>query len=316
MRRLPVVTLLAALAVSWAWLPAAASDVSFVAGRDRVTKRVKSFKEIREEGVVLQKLDYSCGAAAMATLMSSFFQEPVREDEVVGFIFIHGQTPEEGLKKYFKRKGFSLLDLKRYAEFKGYKAAGYKEMTLEDLIEVLRDQQVPPLVPINPFGYNHFVIVSGIQGDRIYLADPAIGKTTMRIERFLDLWVDGVGFVVTRRQTAELRMASASDEELSLLTAAGDPGRPTVAGAAHQPGPLLGTSGYAVPDVPRLFPFYVMRQAPRGRSNPLPILTDERGKEILGFFRLPRYNPRIQLGRPEGNFIDFTPPAGGSVNIR
>ncbi len=290
------------------------TDVSLSLGVDRVTKRVKSFKDLREEGVVLQKLDYSCGAAALATLFSGFFQEKVTEDIVIGFIFIHGQTPEEGLKKYFRRKGFSLLDLKRFAEFRGYKAAGYKEMTLEDLVGILNEDRVPVLVSINPLGFNHFVVVRGIRGDRIFLADPAVGNTTMSLSRFQDTWVDGIGFVVTSRPLAMAPRTAPSDDELAWITAAGAPGassraNPSSLVASEPPSPLGIRPTEPVPDVQRIRSV-IERQASPEVPRFVQSYTDDRGVYILSIFTLQNYSPGIQLGRPAGDFIDFSPPRG------
>ncbi len=292
------------------------TDVSLsLGGVDRVTKRVRSFKDLREEGVILQKLDYSCGAAALATVLSSFFQDQISEDIVIGFIFIHGQTPEEGLKKYFRRKGFSLLDLKRFSEFRGYKAAGYKDMTLQDLVEVLQEERVPLLVSINPFGYHHFVVVRGIQGNRIFLADPALGNITMTLARFESVWVDGIGFVLTKRPLAKAPGVAAPDEELAAITAAGAPSsaKPPPSNAGP-PSPLAIRPTEPVPDNEQLRTFFERRaspEVPRLAQN----FPDDRGTEIMVRFTVQRFNPAVQLGRPPGNFIDFSPPGGRPIRI-
>lgn len=302
---------------AWAGDEVERPPVSLVVGGERVAKRVRSFKELRQEGVVIQRLDYSCGAAAMATVLSAFFGDTVTEDEVIGFIFIHGQTPEEGLKRYFRRKGFSLLDLKRYAEFRGYRAAGYKEMVLEDLVEILRDQQVPVLVSISPFGYDHFVVVQGIQGNRIYLADPALGKITYPLGRFVDMWVDGIGFVVSRRNVAR-STPPVGDDALARITAAGDGTRPARSAGTSvtvAPRSALLETGFAVPDMVGLQPVFA-RRAPAAYPSALPVITDVDGRPIMSIFPLRGYNPAIGFGRPEGNFIDFSPPPGEKVSIQ
>ena len=43
-------------------------DSGPITGGSRVNKRVKSLLELRQERVILQNLDYSCGAAALATV--------------------------------------------------------------------------------------------------------------------------------------------------------------------------------------------------------------------------------------------------------
>jgi predicted double-glycine peptidase len=96
------------------------------------------------------------------------------------------------------REGFSLLDLKRFVEGRGYQGIGYGKLTLQDLIE-----QAPILVPVNFNGYNHFVVFRGALGNRVLLADPAFGNRTMLTASFEAGWLDypqfgKVGFVVAQ----------------------------------------------------------------------------------------------------------------------
>ena len=65
------------------------------------------------------------------------------------------------------RQGFSLLDLKRYVEQRGYAGIGYGKLRLEDLVA-----KAPLMVPVKLKGYNHFVIFRGMRGNRVLLADP------------------------------------------------------------------------------------------------------------------------------------------------
>ena len=65
-------------------------------------------------------------------------------------------------------------------------------------------KNAPIMVPVNAFGYSHFVVFRGIHGNRVLLADPAWGNRTMTIEKFQHMWLDygkpigRVGFVVHR----------------------------------------------------------------------------------------------------------------------
>ena len=60
------------------------------------------------------------------------------------------------------------------------------------------------IVPINTYGYQHFVVFRGVLGNRVLLADPAFGNRTMLRSAFENAWIDfteigHVGFVVRRR---------------------------------------------------------------------------------------------------------------------
>jgi predicted double-glycine peptidase len=159
---------------------------------------VKSLLEMRQNRVVVQKWDLSCGAAALATLLNYQHGDLVSEREIARALIQRQEYLANPLLVRVQH-GFSLLDLKRYVDKRGYKGIGYGRLTLEDLIE-----QAPIIVPVNLHGYNHFVVFRGRRGDRVLLADPAWGNRTLRVERFEDAWIDSpqigkVGFVVVRR---------------------------------------------------------------------------------------------------------------------
>lgn len=152
-------------------------------------KPVRSLQEIRQEGVVVQKWDVSCGAAALATVLTYSLNDPVSEREVATGML---RTTEPLKVKH--RGGFSLLDMKRFVEQRGLKGAGFKEMNLGHLRELNS-----PIVPIVQHGYPHFVVVRGLNArGRVDIADPAFGNRTMSVADFEAAWQDGIGFVVTR----------------------------------------------------------------------------------------------------------------------
>ncbi|MGH8607721.1 MAG: C39 family peptidase [Gammaproteobacteria bacterium] len=156
---------------------------------ETIAKR-HTLKELRDQYVVKQQLDYSCGAAALATLMGHYYGEHTSEKEILELLNtrLETMTKEEQARK--KRIGFSLLDLKIVAQQKGYRAAGFK-LTVDQLPQLL----APVIVHVQPFGYYHFAVLRGVAGDRVYLADPGRGNLRMSIARFLDEW-EGVVFVL------------------------------------------------------------------------------------------------------------------------
>ena len=154
----------------------------------RINKPVKSLKEIKGKNIVRQTLDYSCGPASLATVLSYYFQDNVKEEEIIKFLLL-----TTNLQKVKERGGFSLLDLKNFAKYKGYEVVGYK-MDLEYLASLDK----PVLIPISVKEYLHFVIFRGLQGNRVFIADPALGNMTMKTERFLNLWRGGIGLVLSK----------------------------------------------------------------------------------------------------------------------
>ena len=148
-----------------------------------------SLKEIREDGVVRQQWDTSCGAAAMATVFTYTFNDPVTEREAAS-----GLLRQTEPLKVRHRGGFSMLDMKRYAAERGYRGIGFRDMEFEDIRYL-----DAPIVPVSFNGYNHYVVYKGVtpEGD-IRVGDPAFGNRILSRERFEDAWVDGITFVMLR----------------------------------------------------------------------------------------------------------------------
>lgn len=166
----------------------AADAADFRINGQRFTKSVVSLQEIRQNQVVRQNWDFTCGAAALATILRYQHGLEVEEREIVETLVpVSGRSLNTIL-----RDGFSLLDLKRYAVARGLDAKGYAELTLEDLKEF----NMPAIVPVFLFGFNHFVIFRDVKGDRVFVADPAVGNAVIRRDKFLDAWQDGIGFFI------------------------------------------------------------------------------------------------------------------------
>jgi predicted double-glycine peptidase len=150
---------------------------------------VRSLLEIRQEHVIVQRWDISCGAAALATVLTFDLKDPVTE-KLVAQAMLRKTDPI----RVRVRGGFSLLDMKRFAESRGYSAMGFRGLTLEQLVGMGAS-----IVPVEEYGSPHFVVVRGMRDGRVDIADPAFGNRRMSVERFLEVWREGIGFTVTRR---------------------------------------------------------------------------------------------------------------------
>ena len=146
---------------------------------------VTSLKDLRFRDTVRQKFDFSCGSAALATLLTHHYNHPVSEQQVFAEMY------ERGDKEKIQREGFSLLDMKTYLAARGFEADGYKA----DL-EKLETARVPAIALIRERGYHHFVVVKGLLNGRVLIGDPAVGTRAMSREQFERLWVNGVLFVI------------------------------------------------------------------------------------------------------------------------
>jgi uncharacterized protein len=152
---------------------------------------VKSLKESREQGIVMQRWENSCAAASVATVLTYGFRDPVTE-RYAAERMLEKTDPQ----KVRAQGGFSLLDLKRFVEARGYVGSAYKGLAFDDL-RVFH----APIVPISTKGYNHYVVFNGVSGDRVLIADPAFGHLRLTVAEFEKLWMGGMAFVVTRKLT-------------------------------------------------------------------------------------------------------------------
>ena len=159
------------------------------AGLAHAAEPVRSLLEIRRQNVIVQQWDASCGAAALATLLTYQHGDPVDEKTVA-----QGMLRRTDALRVRHRGGFSLLDLKRYADGRGFASQAYKQAQPADLEEFK-----PAIVPVNLTGLPHFVIYRGRVGDHVLLADPAYGNRVLPAATFEKAWIDGIAFVVRRR---------------------------------------------------------------------------------------------------------------------
>lgn len=180
---------LAALAVALVVTDARAGSTEVQAANGSYTVRLTSLKEARFKTTIRQQYDFSCGSAAVATLLTYQYGEPVTETDVFMRMYANGDQAK------IRQEGFSLLDMRRYFESLGYQADGF-ELPLEKLAE----EGLPAIVLLNERGYRHFVVVKGLRNGRVLVGDPALGTRALSRERFDKLWNDRVLFVVHNRR--------------------------------------------------------------------------------------------------------------------
>jgi len=148
-------------------------------------KKVKSYREVRMTKVIPQTEDFSCGAAALATLLRYHFGNHMTERKVILGMF------EEGDKQQIKKVGFSLLEMKRFCEKLRYQAEGYKV----DL-QKLRQINIPVITLLDTRSYKHFVVIRKVDDRFVYVADPSFGNRRIPLRDFEASW-NRVIFVVT-----------------------------------------------------------------------------------------------------------------------
>ncbi len=163
--------------------PAHAIDLGM--GGLNVKVPVRTIKEARMATVTRQQYDFSCGSAAVATLLTYHYARPVTEQAVFDQMFRDGDHAK------IRAQGFSLLDMQKFLLSRGLRADGFK-LPLAKLIEA----KLPAIVLISDKGYNHFVVIKGAADGRILLGDPSVGTRAMSLERFHEIWTNKLLFVI------------------------------------------------------------------------------------------------------------------------
>jgi hypothetical protein len=144
---------------------------------------VRSMQALKYRGVVRQQFDFSCGSAALATLLRFYGETP---DEATTF---RGMW-KGGDHAQIRTLGFSLLDMKRYLAARGKPANGY-QVTLADIEKA----GVPGIALVTVKNYRHFVVVQGVRGDEVLIADPALGLRVETAAAFQKSW-NGIFFAI------------------------------------------------------------------------------------------------------------------------
>lgn len=136
--------------------------------------------------VVRQAYDYSCGSAALTTLLDFYLGRNFQERQVMEGLLRFGET-----ERIVQRRGFSLLDMKRLVTALGHPSGGFKAEA-SDLVEL----DHPAIAPIEYAGFKHFVVIRTVYEGRVYVADPALGNLSFTLNRFLEIWDNNVLFIV------------------------------------------------------------------------------------------------------------------------
>jgi predicted double-glycine peptidase len=172
-------------------------EYTFVVGPDEqveVYYIIKPSSEILKERVIKQAHDFSCGSAALATLLNYYLGEELSERQVIRGLLEYGDRD-----RIAERRAFSLLDMKKFVNVLGYKGVGYRAE-----IEDLKTLETPGILPLKIAGYRHFVVFKGIYDGHVFVADPSRGNISFSLPEFRDMWYENVLLVVYPEGAEEL----------------------------------------------------------------------------------------------------------------
>jgi predicted double-glycine peptidase len=179
--------------------PAAAQVVVNPSGAT-YSLQLMSYRDIPFRTTVRQRYDYSCGSAAVATLLRYHYGRNVGEEEIFRSMYLEGDQDR------IRMVGFSLLDMKRYLERHGFRADGFR-MTLDDI----EKNGIPAITLLTIGTYKHFVVIKGVQNGRILVGDPALGLKTYARQDFEKMW-NGIVFLIRDAMTADKVAFNRSEE--------------------------------------------------------------------------------------------------------
>lgn len=134
--------------------------------------------------------DFSAASAALTSILLSR-GAAVDEASVMDNLLRFGEVD-----KIVARRGFSLLDMKRYLQAIGLKAAGFNSVTLDDLPELLADKSQQAVATVTLFGFKQFVVLTGIDTQYVYVASPHFGNLAIARQEWQASW-EQIVFVVT-----------------------------------------------------------------------------------------------------------------------
>jgi uncharacterized protein len=200
--------LVAVIAAFSAVMSSASADGLFIGGGG-VTARVnvESMAARKYKTVVRQQFDFSCGSAALATLLTFHYGRTISEIDAFQAMWDVGEQDR------IRELGFSLLEMKRYLEGTGLTADGF-QLTLDRIQEI----GVPGIALIDVKGYKHFVVIKGITDKTVLIGDPSTGVQSRSRKDFERQWDGTILFIrsdVVRgkanfNKTADWRLAPSS----------------------------------------------------------------------------------------------------------
>lgn len=136
----------------------------------RQSLKIQSWKELRDDSIVKQDLDYSCGAASVATLLNNFFYQNTTEEQILNII-------DKGDLKA------SFLDMQKALTTLGFQSQG-----LAVSYDTLRTLKIPVIVYIKHRKTDHFSVLRGINENFVWLADPSLGNRILTKHQFIEMW--------------------------------------------------------------------------------------------------------------------------------
>ncbi|CAA0245692.1 C39 family peptidase [Acinetobacter baumannii] len=165
---------------------------------------IKPAVEDQFRGIVRQAYDYSCGSAALTTLLNGYVGTSLTEQQTMSGLLQYGEY-----QRIIERRSFSLLDMKRFVTAIGLESGGYRG-EFSDLVKLGQ----PAIVPISYAGFKHFVVYKAYKDGRVYVADPALGNISFDENRFKEIWDNNTLFVISVPEAQRKDLLALKDSDM------------------------------------------------------------------------------------------------------
>jgi predicted double-glycine peptidase len=129
-----------------------------------------TWQAIQKKNVVKQNVDYSCGSASLATILTYFYDQPTTEAQVIKDLALNKQMA-------------SFQDLANVSQKYGFIGRG-----IATNYDSLKKIKIPAIVYLNHNRTDHFSVLRAIDDTHVYLADPSWGNRTLTRKQFEKIW--------------------------------------------------------------------------------------------------------------------------------
>lgn len=186
-------------------------EMNIAVGSDerlRIRHEITPLSEIINECMVKQNFDYSCGSAALGTILNYYLGENFTEKQIIQGLLEYGD--KEQIKKL---RAFSLWDMQKFVDALGYKSGGYNA----ELSDLENPELWPCIVPLELFGYRHFVVLKGIHKGHVFVTDPWRGNSSYSVDQFVKMWYNKILFRVSPKYSRALTCLSLTEKDLRFI---------------------------------------------------------------------------------------------------
>ena len=166
------------------------------------------YQSLRYQQTIGQTDIYTCGAAAIATLFTHFYKQPVGEIEVLEI----AEKLMQGSGKKPQESGLNALSLKQALISKDIDA-DVKEVTLEQLKRYFERGGLPIVIHVT-IPQPHYILAIGILEDWLIVSDPTLGRGMFPLEN-LNTQKGFSGIVIMARPSEEVIQVARQQQQIS-----------------------------------------------------------------------------------------------------